>query len=91
MKSTEFCYWLQGLFELSNPQELNLQQTTAIKAHLAMVFKHEIDPSYGDTIHQRLLDGLHKAATTQHDGLMRSPSLPVAHDHIHPNDVMLRC
>lgn len=46
MKSVEFCYWLQGLFELGKPETLNAEQTAAVKAHLAMVFVHEIDPSY---------------------------------------------
>ncbi len=46
MKATEFCYWLQGLFELGQPTELTAEQTAAIKAHLDMVFIHEIDPSY---------------------------------------------
>lgn len=46
MKSTEFCYWLQGLFELGNPQCLDARQTDLIKKHLAMVFIHDIDPSY---------------------------------------------
>jgi hypothetical protein len=46
MKATEFCYWLQGMFELVAPQALDSRQTTLIKEHLAMVFIHEIDPSY---------------------------------------------
>jgi hypothetical protein len=53
MKSTEFCYWLQGFFELSEPEAerhmgLGIEQVELIKKHLAMVFKHEIDPSYPD-------------------------------------------
>lgn len=46
MKSVEFCYWLQGMFELSKPQALNADQVELIRKHLAMVFYHEIDPSY---------------------------------------------
>lgn len=46
MKSVEFCYWLQGLFELGKPESLNAEQTDLVKRHLAMVFHHEIDPSY---------------------------------------------
>lgn len=59
MKSRDFCYWLQGLFELGKPTTLNEEQTTAIKQHLAMVFKHEIDPSMGDKEHQATLDNIH--------------------------------
>jgi hypothetical protein len=46
MKSVEFCYWLQGLFEVAEPTALNEKQTDLIKRHLNLVFVHEIDPSY---------------------------------------------
>ena len=54
MSSREFCYWLQGYFEIvaANPQAagpptgLSGPQADAIRRHLAMVFAHEIDPSY---------------------------------------------
>lgn len=46
MKSVEFCYWLQGLFELGKPTSLTAEQTDLVKRHLDMVFVHEIDPSY---------------------------------------------
>lgn len=53
MKATEFCYWLQGYFELtklySSEKDLTIAQTECIKKHLNMVFKHEIDPSYPDS------------------------------------------
>lgn len=46
MKATEFCYWLQGMFELNPAQELTAEQTDLIKRHLQMVFLHDIDKSY---------------------------------------------
>ena len=46
MKATEFCYWLQGMFELAEPKSLDEQQTDLIKRHLAMAFQHDIDKSY---------------------------------------------
>lgn len=46
MKSVEFCYWLQGLFELGAPESLTVAQTALLKKHLNMVFIHDIDPSY---------------------------------------------
>lgn len=81
MKSVEFCYWLQGLFELGNPTTLDANQTELVKRHLAMVFKHEIDPSYGKAEAQAALNALHQG----------SKPVPVAHDHVHPGDVLLRC
>ena len=47
MKATEFCYWLQGMFELASPRELNAEQTDLIKRHLAMAFLHDIDKQAG--------------------------------------------
>jgi hypothetical protein len=46
MKATEFCYWLQGVFEVAEPVELTAKQTDMIKRHLNLVFIHDIDPSY---------------------------------------------
>ena len=46
MKAHEFCYWLQGFFELGTPYELTSEQVKAIRNHLNMVFVHEIDPKY---------------------------------------------
>lgn len=62
MKSRDFCYWLQGYFELEShdPSEgLTHEQVETVKAHLAMVFKHEIDPSHGTPEHQKELQELH--------------------------------
>lgn len=68
MKSVEFCYWLQGVFELANPQTLDAAQTDLIKRHLSMVFHHEIDPSYGAQQVQQALQKLHDKPA-EHDPL----------------------
>lgn len=52
MTPTEFCYWLQGYFELSSKEEepaehkLTPQQVESIKNHLNLVFYHSIDPEH---------------------------------------------
>ena len=46
MYSQDFCFWLQGFFELSQTTQLNETQTTIIKNHLNLVFQHEIDPQH---------------------------------------------
>jgi len=68
MKSTEFCYWLQGYFEMhrasSQPgMSLTHEQVELIEKHLALVFKHEIDPSYGSPSHQNQLNQIHGGNT----------------------------
>ena len=59
MESRDFCYWLQGLFELAEPSTLNERQVQIIRNHLSMVFYHEIDPSFGDERAQEALSKLH--------------------------------
>jgi hypothetical protein len=60
MKASEFCYWLQGYFELTEHQrDLTSKQVDCVRKHLALVFKHEIDPSYGDEDHQNELNDIH--------------------------------
>ena len=48
MKATEFCYWLQGYFELHGDigaEGLSKRQVDLIQNHLALVFVHDIDPT----------------------------------------------
>lgn len=79
MKSRDFCYWLQGLFELADPENLTPAQVKTIKNHLGMVFRHEIDPSFGGEQEQKDLNDLH-------EGKSPKPSRPQQH----PNR-LLRC
>lgn len=59
MTSRDFVYWLQGLFELSDINNLNEKQTELIRRHLSLVFQHEIDPSMGSKQHQDVLTKIH--------------------------------
>lgn len=64
MKSRDFCYWLQGWFELNKSTDhregASKETLQVIENHLAMVFKHEIDPSNGSEQHNKELNDLHK-------------------------------
>lgn len=44
MNSIDFCFWLQGYFEISEATTLSKKQVETIKNHLNLTFKHEIDP-----------------------------------------------
>ena len=58
MKSRDFVYWLQGYFEIAGENAtITKQQEEIIKKHLAMVFIHEIDPSFGKD--QEILNEIH--------------------------------
>ena len=79
MGSRDFAYWLMGFFEVADPVDITIAQTEMIKSHLALVFKHEIDPSMGDDKHQQVLNEIHKPKPsfpssyldTDKDGIMR--------------------
>lgn len=72
MQSRDFCYWLQGYFEVSgkNRTSLGPEQVETIKSHLAMVFAHEIDPAMGDKTHQDKLNNLHGIGGKTNDGMI---------------------
>lgn len=59
MTARDLVFWLQGLMELADPKTLNEKQTDLIKRHLAMVFIHEIDPSFPEE-QQEALDAAHE-------------------------------
>jgi hypothetical protein len=59
MTSRDFAYWLQGFFEIAQPETATAEQVDMIKQHLAMVFVHEIDPSHGGPAHQSKLNAIH--------------------------------
>ncbi len=85
MTAREFCYWLQGYFELSSSNALSPEQTKAIKAHLAMVFHHEIDPSYPDG---EKLNELHSQGAVPADAPLHSHAPQGAW---HPHSTLIRC
>jgi hypothetical protein len=74
MKASEFCFWLQGYFEMSGvtpeePGTLNSRQSAMIQRHLALVFKHDIDPSQGTSEHQAELQSIHDGIPLKFGGV----------------------
>lgn len=69
MTSRDFCYWLQGYFEIAKPTEVKDEELKEIKKHLELVFAHEIDPSMGDDKHQEKLNNIHN--TDKKESVMR--------------------
>lgn len=61
MRSRDFCYWLQGYFELAADSDgyISKEAAALIKKHLALVFAHEIDPSAGSQATQDTLNAIH--------------------------------
>ncbi len=50
MDSTNFTYWLQGFFEISDSNKLTEKQVQIIKDHLALVFDKVTPDRSGPTI-----------------------------------------
>lgn len=40
MTPENFCFWLQGMFELTDQRQLDEKQTRVVREHLALVFEH---------------------------------------------------
>lgn len=63
MTSENFCYWLQGWFELNKTIDhrdgASKETLEMIQAHLNMVFIHDIDPKMGNQEHQNKLNEAH--------------------------------
>lgn len=84
MTSRDFCFWLQGHFELAalddKPASAELQaaRMSLIEKHLHLAFVHDIDPSMGDADHQAKLNEAHsglkelleKASSGKNPGLL---------------------
>jgi hypothetical protein len=71
MTSRDFCFWLQGYFELQKlSQPLTIEQSEMIRKHLQLVFIHEIDPSIdkGNKEKKDELDHIHTG-----DDLLKRP------------------
>jgi len=83
MTSRDFCYWLQGFFEIGDegpprPDDgLSPKQVATIRRHLSLVFAHEIDPAAGPPAHQAALDALH---TVANQGAPKTPHPPIGGD-----------
>ena len=99
MTSRDFCYWLQGYFEVANDHKegLTKKQAEQIRNHLALVFKHEIDGLYGDAAHQAQLQAIHDGKPPGVTGPAGSagvvPATPVTGStcHTHPESIIYRC
>lgn len=60
MEPRDFCYWLQGYFEIHGERGALLpNQVDLIRKHLALVFAHSIDPQAGPPEHQAKLNAIH--------------------------------
>lgn len=73
MTEKDFCYWLQGFFEMTEADVLSQKQVLMIREHLALVFNkvtssiqddYEVDDgtpkSQGKWIEQNVSNDLHK-------------------------------
>ncbi len=77
MNSVDFCFWLQGFFEIGGNTQITNEQAEIIKNHLALVFVHEIDQIRNSQTHvpaetlQNVHDGKTFTKPGKNDPLMR--------------------
>lgn len=83
MKAESFCYWLQGFFEMAEPKTLSAEQVKMLRAHLHLVFQHDIDPA--ELAHLPPEKAEAKAAELQE---IHDKGKKPAH---HPYDALARC
>lgn len=92
MNSRDFCFWLQGWFEVqfgNSAASMDASQAEIVRKHLALVFKHEIDPSQGPPEHQAELDAIHNPPSPLTSGSgAQQISIGPAHG---PGGVTMRC
>ena len=94
MTSANFAYWLQGFFEISDTNQLTTNQVDMIKAHLNLVFKHEIDPQLftdKSKLDKSIYTAIHRGAKDkdQIHPLFRKSEWPTAHFGF--SEVQLNC
>lgn len=85
MNSVDFCFWLQGFFEISDTHELTPKQVEIIKNHLNLVFVHEIDPlrESQTPVTKNVLDSIHSPPPVLNG--------PIGDPPWSGNDMKMRC
>ena len=79
MTSRDFVYWLQGYFEILDCDlPMTAEQVSRIRRHLALVFAHEIDPSFGDAEHQRKLQEIHDKPKKENEVSITADPFPTS-------------
>lgn len=90
MQSRDFCYWLQGFFEIGGTTYMDANQIECVKRHLNLVFLHEIDPSIhgNDPEKKKILNEVHRPPTVVGPD---SETFPVALPPTPPPMPVMRC
>jgi hypothetical protein len=94
MRPEEFCYWLQGFLEMSDPKTMDEKQVDLMKRHLALVFEHAIDPSYVEGLPTEEAKAKAEHLQNVHDGKTESAAFQKPRPQIHylPSDKpVFRC
>ena len=82
MTPEQFCYWLQGMFELTNTRSLSEKQLEVVRNHLQLVFTKmtpdvEIDvDELDDTDEDTLKKALEKLSKKSDKWELEEPALP---------------
>lgn len=78
MGTQDFCYWLQGFFELTGQDKLDETQVKMIKEHLALVFKKETTITINPKFNPYNVSIKPMYTDTLNDYLVYDPNMPVS-------------
>jgi len=81
MNSRDFCFWLQGYFEISDAKTMTDEQVEVLKNHLRLAFVHEIDP-----LRESQTPASVKELNNTHDGVVPSEVFPDGNGNI-PSEI----
>ncbi len=88
MNSIDFCFWLQGFFEISGTNKVTEEQIDIIKKHLNLTFIHEIDP-----LREKETTATVEELNNAHSGKISNDIFPLKKPHNGGNnsDSLMRC
>ena len=67
MQARDFCFWLQGYFEISGNAPLDENQVNTIQKHLGLVFEHMADAPKHEVVPDGVVYVDAKPLTTKDD------------------------
>ncbi len=81
MNARDFCYWLQGAFEIADCKSMTAEQVAMLKAHLALV--ERLDPAHDNTFVAFLsvrLNGVQALSTKDTEAIRRFLAAQFKHE-----------
>lgn len=79
MQTRDFCFWLQGIFEVGKVTTMDAEQVALVRQHLDLVFQH--DPSITGVEHGPVMED---NGTAKPASVLDNPALDFVRRHKYP-------